>query len=105
MAAVVAKAQLPTPGSCVIIPVGGFSPGLGAVGAGLDAGSSLLLTGASATLTLLKNSAGLYHAIFNSSILGPNIPLGSYTIRGLGGKDVGAFSATLTVGSHPRHYE
>ena len=37
---------------------------------------------------------------FGSSVTGPDVPLGSYTLSGTGGADVGAFSATITVGSH-----
>jgi hypothetical protein len=59
-----------------------------------------LLTGAATSVTLMQIGTGQYPAVFGSSVSGPNIPLGSYTFRGLGGKDVGAFSATLTVGSH-----
>ena len=35
-----------------------------------------------------------------SSVTGPDVPLGSYTLSGTGGADVGAFSATITIGGH-----
>ena len=99
--ATVASAQLPPAGACVALP-NSVPSGLGSTGASLDAGASLSLTGAAGPLILKQNSyrKGEYHAMFASSIIGPNVPLGSYTISGSGGTDVGAFSATITVGSH-----
>jgi len=84
----------------VILP-SGIPHGLGAVGAGLDAGASLSLVGAPGSFTLKAISKGWYQASFGSSVTGQSIPLGPYTISGSGGKDVGAFSATVTVASHP----
>ena len=99
LAATIATAQLPVAGACVVLP---HSPpsGLGSVSAGLDAGASLLLTGAAGSFTLNQTAKGHYRVLFGSSMTGPNIPLGTYTIIGSGGKDVGAFSATISVGSH-----
>ncbi len=93
------SAQLPSAGACQILP-NSFPFGLGGASAGLDAGSSLMLTGAAGSLTLKQNGTGQYEALFGSSIVGPNIPIGTYTISGSGGKDVGAFSSTITIASH-----
>jgi uncharacterized protein (TIGR03437 family) len=98
--ATVAGAQFPPIGECMDLPNTGLPLGLGAVSAGLDAGSSLLLTGAAGTYTLKQITKGQYQAMLGSSVVGPNIPLGTYTVSGTGGKDVGAFSASVTVASH-----
>jgi uncharacterized protein (TIGR03437 family) len=98
--AAVTGAQFPAVGECTVL-AGGYPYGLGSVGAGLDAGSSLTLTGAAGSQTLLLTSHGEYRASFGSSVTGTSIPSGTYTIAGSGGKDVGAFSATVTVSSHP----
>jgi uncharacterized protein (TIGR03437 family) len=97
--AMIGSAQLPVAGACVVLP-STYPTGLGSVSAGLDAGASLSLTGAAGSFTLRQTREGHYHALFGASVIGPNIPLGAYTISGSGGKDVGAFSATITVGSH-----
>jgi uncharacterized protein (TIGR03437 family) len=97
--ATVASAQFPAVGECMVL-TGGYPNGLGSVGAGLDAGSSLMLTGAAGSHTLQQTSKGEYQASFGASVTGPDIPLGTYTISGTGGKDVGAFSATVTIASH-----
>jgi uncharacterized protein (TIGR03437 family) len=95
----VVGAQFPPAGECMVLS-GGFPFGLGAVTAGLDAGSSLMLTGAAGSYTLQQTNQGQYQALFGAAAVGPNIPLGNYTISGTGGKDVGAFSATVTIASH-----
>ncbi len=96
----VAGAQLPPAGECVSLPGGGFPLGLGAMSTGLDAGSSLMLTGAAGTYTLTPVGKGHYQVMLGASATGANIPLGTYTVTGTGGKDVGAFSTTVTVASH-----
>ncbi len=99
LAATMVTAQFPPAGACVILPqnVPSAKP---LVSAALDAGASLFLTGAASALPLISGRKGQYHAAFGSSITGPDVPLGSYTISGTGGADVGAFSSTITVGSH-----
>ena len=99
IAAMIGSAQLPVAGACVVLP-SSYPSGLGSASAGLDAGASLSLTGAAGSFTLKQSREGHYHVLFGASVTGPNIPLGAYTISGSGGKDVGAFSATITVGSH-----
>jgi uncharacterized protein (TIGR03437 family) len=100
LAALIGSAQLPVPGSCVILP-NSYPSGLHSASGGLDAGASLSLTGAAGSYLLAQTSAvGHYHVLFPASITGSNVPLGSYTISGAGGRDVGAFSAKIVVGSH-----
>ncbi len=97
--AMVTGAQFPPAGECVMLP-NSVPYGLGSIGAGLDAGASLALTGAAGSLTLKQSGSGQYQVPFGASVAGPNVPLGAYTINGSGGEDVGAFSATITVASH-----
>ncbi|MGA3204403.1 MAG: hypothetical protein ABSF12_18080 [Bryobacteraceae bacterium] len=99
LVAIIGSAQLPVPGSCVVLPHT-YPTGLGSRSAGLDAGASLSLTGPAGPFTLAETAKGHYHALFAPSLTGPNIPLGTYTITGSGGKDVGAFSAAITVANH-----
>ena len=97
--ATVVSAQFPPAGECAVLP-NSFPFGLGSVSAGLDAGASLALTGAAGSLALKQASKGLYQTTFSAGAMGPNIPLGVYTISGTGGRDAGAFSATVNVGGH-----
>ena len=85
----------PSQGTCVPLPYEYASRS----GNGLDAGSSLSLSGAAGSWTLTPSRAGQYQALFGSSPTGPNLPTGTYTISGAGGHDVNAFSATLNVGA------
>jgi uncharacterized protein (TIGR03437 family) len=100
-AAMIGSAQLPVAGSCIVLPKS-YPSGVGSVSSGLDAGPSLSLTGAAGSVTLKEifNRNGQYHAAFAASVTGSNVPLGSYTISGSGGNDVGAFSAKIIVASH-----
>jgi uncharacterized protein (TIGR03437 family) len=95
----IASAQFPVAGSCVLLPHK-YPSGLGSVIGSLDAGATLTLTGAAGSVKLNEEGLGQYRASFGGSITGPNVPLGSYTLTGSGGKDVGAFSATITVAGH-----
>jgi uncharacterized protein (TIGR03437 family) len=65
---------------------------------GLDAGSSLTISGPAGAWTLTSSRAGQYQTLFGTTPMGPNLPAGTYTISGTGGHDVNAFSATLNVG-------
>ena len=67
---------------------------------GLDAGSSLALSGPAGARTLMPSRTGQYQVIFGSAPTGPNVPPGTYTISGGGGRDLGAFGATLKVGGN-----
>jgi hypothetical protein len=96
----VAGAQFPAAGECLLI-ASGLVSGLGSISGGLDAGPSIALTGAAGSYTLSQFSKGQYQTLLGASATGPDIPLGAYTISGKGGGDVGAFSTTVTVGSHP----
>ena len=61
-------------------------------GGGLDAGTSLSLSGQTGTWTLMPSSMGEYQAIFGSTPVGPDVPPGTYTVTGAGGHDVAGFS-------------
>ncbi len=86
--ATVASAQFPPAGECVILP-GSFPHGLGSVSAGLDAGPSLMLTGAAGSFTLKASGQGQYQTLLGASATGPSIPLGTYTISGTAEKRCG----------------
>ena len=84
----------PSQGGCTALPnVPGRS------GNGLDAGSSLTVSGPAGAWTLTPSRAGQYQTLFGTTPMGPNLPTGTYTITGAGGHDVTAFSATLNVGA------
>jgi hypothetical protein len=83
-------------GTCTVANLASQPSGLSS--AGLDAGPSLTLTGQAGSWTLMPTSAGEYQARFGSTPSGADIPPGSYTVAGGVGRDVGAFSANLTVG-------
>ena len=95
----VVGAQFPPAGECEILPKS-FPFGLGSVSTGLDAGPSLALTSAAGALTLNKTGSGQYQSSFGTSGTSPTIPMGSWTISGSGGRDAGAFSATVNVAGH-----
>jgi uncharacterized protein (TIGR03437 family) len=79
----------------------------------LDAGASLQLTGPKGAKTLTKNATGIYSGSLGGGISGlpggipfpggtgdpPYLDPGSYTVRGTGGADIGAFSAMMNVGT------
>jgi uncharacterized protein (TIGR03437 family) len=67
---------------------------------GLDAGTSLALTGAAGSWTLKPSRIGQYQVLFGSTPVGSNLPVGAYTVTGPGGHDLAAFSATLNVGGN-----
>lgn len=84
----------PSQGTCTTLP----SLSFGSSANGLDAGSSLALSGPAGSWTLAPTRAGQYQVLFGSTPAGPNIPLGTYSVTGAGGHDLSAFSATLNVG-------
>lgn len=75
----------------------------------LDAGASLSLTGPKGAKTLTKDATGTYSATLGGGFDIPGLPStgtnppyldpGTYTVKGTGGTDVGAFTATITVPS------
>ena len=100
LAATIGSAQLPVSGSCVVLPQ--YYPSVGsAASGGLDAGPSLFLNGTTGVFSLKRGQLGQYSVSFGSPITGQSVPPGVYEISGTGGKDVGAFNAEMTVGSHP----
>jgi uncharacterized protein (TIGR03437 family) len=97
--AMVAGALLPAAGACIVSPTAlPHSPGT--VHASLDAGPSLSLSGPGGAFTLAEKSRGNYQMLFGPASTGQAVPLGTYTISGQGGQDVGPFSGTITIGSH-----
>ena len=86
----------PSQGTCTTLP----SVPVGRSGNGLDAGSSLALSGPAGSWTLAPTRTGQYQALFGSAPTGPNLPPGTYAVTGAGGRDLSAFSATLKVGGN-----
>lgn len=98
-------------GSCQITYCGGTYTCVPSAGGltipGLDAGSTLTVSGANVpTVTLTENSTGNYSAALGSSPIAlPGFPSsdylepGTFTFAGNGGADVGAFSASIQVPS------
>ena len=96
--ATVASAQFPAVGQCMVL-TGGFPYGLGSMGAGLDAGSSLMLTGAAGTHTLTnleRRVSGFVRRLGDGS----GCSAGDVYDQRDGWKRRGAFSATVTIASH-----
>jgi uncharacterized protein (TIGR03437 family) len=86
----------PSPGNCLTLEIltsgGAIDISDPVTGAGLDAGANLTVAGPAGTQSVPASSKGFYANSF-SSFLNP----GSYTIKGSGGADVGAFTAPLSV--------
>ena len=108
--AVAAFGQFSTPGA-LAAGLGGLFPSQGTCtslpstsgarsAAGLDAGSSLALSGQAGALTLTPSRLGQYQGLFGSAPSGWDLAPGRYTMVGGGGKDVPAFSASLNVGAN-----
>jgi hypothetical protein len=94
----IVSGQFPAAGTCVMLP-SNVPYGLGSVSDRLDAGT-LSMTGPAGSVTLKQTKKGEYYAGFGSSVIGPNVPLGTYAINGSGGADVKQFTASVTIGSH-----
>lgn len=88
----------PSQGTCSALPA---VPNWRASAAGLDAGSTLALSGQAGAWTLTPggtgNNTGRYQVLFGSTPSGPNLAVGSYTVTGSGGKDLNAFTVTMNV--------
>lgn len=86
-----------SPGGCTVTQSVGTTASSTSV-TGLDAGSGIVLTGpgspASTTLTANSQLPGLYYGQLLPGFLSSSG--GTYTFTGSGGKDVGAFSASVT---------
>ncbi len=83
----------PSQGTCTSLP----SASVSRFAAGLDAGASLALSGQAGSFTMALTRTGEYQTLFGNAPSGRDLPPGSYTVTGSGGRDVGAFSATLNV--------
>jgi hypothetical protein len=90
-------ANLFTPaGTCSVLPAG--APPIGsAVTSPLDAGASLSLVGPGGPWTLKNNRTGQYQITIGPEPVAGSAAPGTYTMSGRGGRDVGAFSATLAM--------
>jgi uncharacterized protein (TIGR03437 family) len=90
--------DFPPSGTCTAfpsLPTGG--PGAAPAPGGLEAGSQLSLSGPAGPKTLTKSRAGEYSALLGSGFTPSQAPAGTYVVSGPGGKDVGSFSASLSV--------
>jgi len=86
----------PSQGTCSTLP----SVSTGWSATGLDAGSSLALSGPAGSWTLAPTKTGQYQVLFGSTPTGPNLPPGTYSVTSAGGRDLSAFKATLNVGAN-----
>jgi uncharacterized protein (TIGR03437 family) len=86
----------PSQGTCTVFNLADESLG-SSNGKGLDAGTSLALSGPAGAWTLTARGTGQYQVMFGSAPAGPNLPTGTYAISGTGGREAGAFNATLNV--------
>ncbi|HLK49731.1 MAG TPA: hypothetical protein VKT49_16425 [Bryobacteraceae bacterium] len=66
-------------------------------GAVLDAGRSLTVSGPAGSASASKLRGGDYRAILPLAATSSGLAPGTYTVTGLGGADVGAFSASLAL--------
>jgi uncharacterized protein (TIGR03437 family) len=92
--------DFPSSGTCIAFqrtPSAGA--GAGAISRGLDASATLSISSPEGTKTLSKFKEGDYQALLGSALTPFQAPLGSYRISGTGGRDVGAFSASLNFTS------
>ena len=86
----------PSQGTCTKLRLASFASSAN----GLDAGSSLSLSGPAGSWALAPTRTGQYQVLFGSAPVGPNLPPGTYALTGAGGRDLSAFSATLNVGGN-----
>ena len=103
LASVGAGASSVSIGGCIVSSFrSGTAAASGVTGSfvGLDAGPSIGLNGPNGAKTLNKAPVvnGFYSAVLSTPPASPYIVPGSYTFTGTGGADVGAFTASLTVG-------
>jgi uncharacterized protein (TIGR03437 family) len=91
-------------GSCQVIQVSGTGSGSGGSAIGLDAGTVTLSgPGISGNLTVTQDpSTKTYSLLLGGGLgVGGNVSIGAgtYSINGAGGKDVGAFNSSITIGT------
>jgi len=89
---------LPAPGLCTVYPdhLGYWNPPKKA----LDAGKQLVLSGPLGSKTLQSTAKGVYQIPAGSGYSTDHLPGGVYTVTSTGGADVGAFTASITIGSN-----
>jgi uncharacterized protein (TIGR03437 family) len=66
-------------------------------GAILDAGKTLSVSGPAGSGSAAKLRGGDYRVVLPLATTSTGLPTGTYTVTGLGGADIGAFSATLNL--------
>jgi len=105
--------SLPPPGTCTSYGLNnatqaallsGQMPSLVPAAHTLSAGSQLTVTGPNGSRIVAQNSGGTYFSVLGGSIPAPGqsatppfLDPGAYSIFGVGGPDVGVFSANVTV--------
>ena len=90
---------LPPAGACMITQPGSFSfKEGGATSMARDAGAQLALSGPVGTQILTEGSTGEYQVGLGSGYASGQLPVGTYTLSGTGGANVGRFSASLASG-------
>lgn len=65
----------------------------------LDAGATLTVEGPTGRKIMTRISNGQYQTMLGDGVSKNNTTPGSYTVSGTGGKDIGAFSASLNIAS------
>ena len=83
----------PSEGTCTVFP-----NDVPRSAVGLDAGSSLSLSGPPGPWTLMPTGVGRYQVLFGSGMVGPGLAPGTYVITSSGGNDLGPFSVSLISG-------
>jgi uncharacterized protein (TIGR03437 family) len=94
-----AQAAIPSLGSCVVVPPTTTSTVLPT---GLDAGSTIALTGPAGQATLTRNAAvSGYYATSTGTLPSSFFPStgGTFTFTGTGGANVGTFDASVSIAS------
>jgi uncharacterized protein (TIGR03437 family) len=90
---------LPAPGTCTIVKDWSFkSQQWGASSRSRDAGTQLILAGPVGTRIMSKVSTGEYQIDLGSGFANYQLPVGQYSVSAAGGRDIGAFTASVAGG-------